>query len=136
MFKKSLKLWLHIAGIMSLVILALSILFFNIMQNYYMYKYIKPIFIGIFIAVIIISFFVINAYFEAFGIKIKTKTKTGRYFKIYFGILWRAILIVTPIIGFIAYKYHGSIPSRIATIIVEILAGLPAIYWFLKSNIK
>jgi hypothetical protein len=136
MFKKSLKLWIHIAGLMSLVILAFSILFFSLMQNYYMYHYIKPLFIGIFITVIVISFFVINAYFEAFGIKIDAKTKIGRYLKIYFGILWRAMIILIPIIGFIAYKYHGSIPSRIATIIVEIIAGLPAIYWFLKSTSK
>jgi len=131
-FKLAFKLWFYIAGIMSMAIFASFLLFVDIMQyNYYFFYYMKEIFIGIFTGIIIISFFVINAYFNAFGIKIKAKTKIERYFKIYWGILWRAILILIPIIGFIASTYHGSIQSRIATIIIEILVGFPAIWWFL-----
>ncbi len=133
-FKLAFKLWFYIAGIMSLVIFAVYLLFINLMQSYFWYM--KEIFIGLFIITIIISFFVINAYFETFNIQIKSKTKLGKYFKIYFGILWRALVILIPIIGIIAYEYHGSIESRIITIFLEILAGLPAIWWFLNKNLK
>ena len=133
-FQLAFKLWFYIAGVMSLVIFTSFILFIDIMEyTYYFFWHMKEIFIGIFTGVIIISFFVINAYFDAFNIQIKAKTKIGRYFKIYWGILWRAIIILIPIIGFIASTYHGSIQSRIATIIIEILAGFPAIWWFLTK---
>jgi hypothetical protein len=79
------------------------------------------------------QFFVINKYFEVFNIKINEKNKIKKYFKIYFAILWRAVLILIPVIGFIAIKYKGSIESRIWTIIIEILAGFPAIWWYLSK---
>jgi len=133
-FLLALKLWSYIAGIMSLVIFASFLLFIDIMQytNYFIYT--KEIFIAIFITVIIISFFIINIYFDLFGIKVVSKTNTIKHLKIYFGILWRALVILFPIISFIAYTYQGSIESRIATIIIEIIAGLPAIWWFLYSK--
>ena len=131
-FKLAFKLWFYISATMSLVIFVMYLLFIDLTQSYFWYM--KDIFIGLFIITIIISFFVINTYFETFNIQIKSKTKIGKYFKIYFGILWRALLILIPIIGFIAFKYHGSIESRIATIIIEILVGFPAIWWFLNSK--
>ena len=131
-FKLAFKLWFYISVTMSLVIFVMYLLFIDLTQSYFWYM--KDIFIGLFIITIIISFFVINTYFETFNIQIKSKTKIGKYFKIYFGILWRALLILIPIIGFIAFKYHGSIESRIATIIIEILVGFPAIWWFLNSK--
>ena len=133
-FLLAFKLWSYIAGMMSLIIFASVILFMDIMQYTNYYFYMKEIFVVIFISVIVISFFVVNHYFELFNINVKAKNKITKYFKIYFGILWRAILILSPIIGFIAYKYHGSITSRIITIIIEIIAGLPAIWWFLHSK--
>ena len=133
-FKLAFKLWFHIAGIMSMVIFASFLLFVDIMEyTSYFFWYMKEIFIAIFSGVIIISFFVVNAYFDAFNIKVKAKNKLLRYFEIYWGILWRALIILIPIIGFIAYTYHGSITSRIATIIIEILVGFPTIWWFLAK---
>ena len=131
------KLWLYIAGMMGLIIFASFLIFMDIMQYTSYMWYMKEIFIAIFIIVIISSFFIVNFYFNLFGINVKSKNKFTKYLKIYFGILWRALIIVTPVIGFIAYKYHGSIGSRIFTIFVEIIAGLPAIWWFLyNKNIK
>jgi len=136
-FLLAFKLWCYIAGMMSLVIFVSFLLFMDIMQYTNYFYYMKEIFIGTFITVIVISFFVVNFYFDLFGIEIKSKNKFIKYLKVYFGILWRALIILIPIIGFIAYKYHGSIESRIITIIIEIIAGLPAIWWFLQNkNIK
>ena len=133
-FKLAFQLWFYIAALMSLVIFASFLLFVDIMEyTYYFFFYMKEIFIGIFTGVIIISFFVVNAYFDTFNIKVKAKTKISRYFKIYWGVLWRALVILIPIVGFIASTYHGSIQSRIATIIIEILVGFPAIWWFLAK---
>ena len=115
---------------MSMVIFVDFIIFIDFMQYSNLYFYMKEIFIVLFILTIIISFFVINLYFYLFGIDIKAKNK----FKIYFGILWRAIVILILIISFITYKYHGSLESRIWTIIIEILVGFPAIWWFLSSK--
>ncbi len=130
----ALKLWGYIATFMTLVIFADFILFMDFMQYSNLYFYIKEIFIGLFILTIIISFFIVNLYFHLFGIDIKAKNKFLKMIKIYFGILWRAILILIPIIAFIAYKYQGSIQSRIWTIIIEIFVGFPAIWWFLSSK--
>jgi len=128
------KIWFYIAGIMGLVIFAAFLIFMDIMQYTNYFYYMKEIFIGIFVAVIIISFFVVNFYFDLFGIEIKSQNKYTKYLKIYFGILWRALIILIPVIGFIAYEYHGSIESRIITISIEIIAGLPAIWWFLYNK--
>ena len=127
------KLWFHIAGVMSIVICMMFLLFLDLMIYFNLFMYVKAIFISIFIITIIISFFVVNKYFEEFKIGINEKSKIKKYFKIYFSIFWRAIVILIPIIGFIAVKYHGSIESRIWTIIIEILAGFPAIWWYLKG---
>ena len=134
-FKMAFKIWLYIAGFMSLVIFIDFIIFMDFMEYSNYFWYMKEIFIALFIITIIISFFIVNLYFDLFKINIKAKNKFIKMLKIYWSILWRALLILIPIIGFIAYKYHGSIESRIATIIVEILVGFPAIWWFLtKTN--
>ncbi len=132
--KLAFKLWCYITGIMLLIIFAEYILFIDIMQYTNFFWYMKEIFIGIFIITIVLSFFVINLYFNLFGIEVKGKNKFIKMLKIYFNILWRALIILIPIIGFIAYKYQGSIGSRILTIFLEILAGFPAIWWFLNSK--
>ncbi|GAX88266.1 conserved hypothetical protein [Lebetimonas natsushimae] len=136
LFKPAFKLWFHIAGIMSIIIFMMFLLFLDLMMYFRMFMYVKFIFISEFIVTIIISFFVVNKYFEVFNIKINEKNKIKKYFKIYFGILWRALLILIPIISFIAITYKGSVESRIWTIIIEIMAGFPAIWWYLKSNKK
>jgi len=79
--------------------------------------------------------FVIGAYFESFGI-VKFKNRLFGYLKLYWSILWRALIIVMPIIALISVVFKGSIGSRIFTIFVEFLAGLPAIYWYLKKVVK
>ncbi len=136
-FKLAFKLWFYIAGLMSLVIFASFLIFIDIMEYTNYFWYMKEIFITLFVITIIISFFVVNFYFETFQITIKAKNRFTKYLKIYFAILWRALVILIPVIGFIAYKYHGSIESRILSIILEILAGFPAIWWLLHSkNIK
>ena len=132
--KIAFNIWLQIAGIMSLVLFADYILFFDFMMYSNLFWYMKEIFIGLFVVTIIISFFVINYFFEIYKIQIPAYNKLTRYFKIYFGILWRAFVILIPIIGFIALKYHGSIQSRIWTIVIEVLAGFPAIWWYLNSK--
>jgi len=132
--KIAFNIWLQTAGIMSLVLFADYILFFDFMMYSNLFWYMKEIFIGLFIVTIIISFFVINYFFEIYKIQIPARNKLTRYFKIYFGILWRALIILVPIIGFIALKYHGSIQSRIWTVIIEVLAGFPAIWWYLNSK--
>ncbi len=136
-FKLAFKLWFYIAGLMSLVIFASFLIFIDIMEYTNYFWYMKEIFITLFVITIIISFFVVNFYFETFQITIKAKnrfTKYLKYLKIYFAILWRALVILIPVIGFIAYKYHGSIESRILSIILEILAGFPAIWWYLYNK--
>ncbi len=133
-FKLAFKLWFHIAGIMSLIIFAFYLIFIDIMEYTNYFWYMKEIFITLFVITIIISFFVVNFYFDSFKIRIEAKTSFKKHLKIYFGILWRALVILAPIIIFIAYKFHGSIESRILTIIFEILAGFPAIWWFLYKK--
>jgi len=133
-FLVAFKLWCYIAGMMSLVIFVSFLIFMDIMEYTNYFYYMKEIFVGIFITVIVISFFVVNFYFDLFKIEIKSKNKFIKYLKVYFGILWRALIILIPVIGFMAYKYHGSIESRIAAIIIEVIAGLPAIWWFLQSK--
>jgi len=133
-FKFALKIWFYIAAMMSLILFAFFMLFMDIMQYTNYYWYMKQIFIAIFILVIISSFFVVNYYFNFFGIEIKAKNNLTRNIKIYFAVLWRALVFVIPAVGLIAYIYHGSIGSRIFTIFIEILAGFPAIWWFLNSK--
>jgi hypothetical protein len=93
----------------------------------------KEIFIFIFIVTILISVFALGYFFEKAGI-VRFENKIPGYLKLYFSILWRALVFVVPIVGLIAYVYHGSIGSRIATIFIEVLAGFPAIYWYLKTK--
>jgi amino acid transporter len=136
LFKLVFKIWFHIAGIMSIVIFMMFLVFLDLMMYTRLFIYMKYVFVLEFIITIIVSFFVVNKYFEIFGIDIGEKNKIKKYFKIYFGILWRAVLILIPIVGYIAMKYKGSIESRIWTIIIEILVGFPAIWWYLASNKK
>ena len=133
-FKLAFKVWFYIAAFMSMVIFVDFIIFMDFMQYSNFYFYMKEIFIGLFILTIVISFFTVNLYFDMFGIKTEGKNRFIKMLKIYFGIFWRAFIILIPIIGFIAYKYHGSVESRIWTIIIEILVGFPAIWWFLSSK--
>jgi len=136
-FKLAFKIWFYITGVMSLVIFADYILFLDFMMYNNYFWYMKEIFVFLFVFTILISFFIVNYFFDLFKITVPSKNKFIRYLKVYFGILIRALVVLIPIIAFIAIKFHGSIESRIWTIIIEILAGFPAIWWFLnKKNLK
>lgn len=132
MFKKAFLLWFDIAAFMFLVIIADFILFEDLIVYWRMFFYVKEIFIGLFVLTLIISVFAVGYFFERHQIVSFQNRFTG-YIKLYFSILWRALAVVMPVIGVIAYIYHGSIGSRIATVFIEILAGFPAIYWYLKK---
>ena len=132
MLKKSFLIWADIAFIMMLVIFIDFILFQDMLEYWHLFFYVKDIFISIFIFTIIISVFVTGYFFE-FHRVFYFKNRFLGYLKLYFSILWRALVIVVPIIGAIAYIYHGSLNSRVAVIIIEVLAGFPAIYWYMKK---
>ncbi|GAB6045788.1 hypothetical protein JCM11957_13860 [Caminibacter profundus] len=83
--KKAFKLWFHIAGVMFLVVFVDFLLFNDFLMSGY-YFYMKEIFIAIFVVTIIISVFVIGAYFESFGI-VKFKNRFFGYLKLYWSIL-------------------------------------------------
>jgi hypothetical protein len=87
LFKLAFKIWFHIAGFMGIVIFMMYLLFLDLMIYVRLFMYIKLIFISEFVITLIISFFVVNKYFEIFGININEKNKIKKYFKIYFGIL-------------------------------------------------
>jgi hypothetical protein len=72
-----------------MVIFMMYLLFLDLMIYGNMFMYVKSIFISEFIITIIISFFVLNKYFEIFGIDIGETNKIKRYFKIYFSVFWR-----------------------------------------------
>jgi hypothetical protein len=129
--KESFKLWGYIALMMFLVIFVDFVLFEDFMMYSPYYVYMKEIFIFLFIFTIAVSVFVIGYFFKLRGHFNPTGIKD--YLKLYWAILWRALVIVIPVVGIIAYVFKGSIESRILTIFVEILAGLPAIYWYLKK---
>jgi len=135
MFKKAFYLWADIAIFMFFVIIVDFMLFEDLIFYWGIYFYAKGIFITIFVLTILISVFAVGYFFEKHGI-ISYQNRLVGYLKIYFAILWRALVFVIPVVGIIAYVYHGSIGSRIVTIFVEILAGFPAIYWYLKNNFK
>ncbi|WP_457562044.1 hypothetical protein [Caminibacter pacificus] len=130
MMKKAFLLWLDIAIFLFLVIFAGFIVFSDIMTYTNFWFYMKEIFISIFIITIFFSIWAIGYFFNLHGFKVQG---IKQYLKIYWSILWRALIIVTPIIGLIAVIFKGSIFSRILTIFIEILAGFPAIYWYLKK---
>ncbi len=130
MLKKSFRLWLDIASFMFLIIFADFILFSDIVSYTSYWIYMKEIFIFLFISTILFSIWVVGYFFNLYGIKV---IGFKNYLKVYWSILWRALLIVIPIVGIIAYIYKGSVFSRFLTIFVEILAGFPAIYWYLKK---
>ncbi len=135
MFKKAFYLWADIAVFMFFIIVVDFILFEDLIVYWRMLFYVKEIFIGLFVLTLIISVFAVGYFFERYQI-VSFKNRFTGYLKLYFSILWRALAVVVPIIGIIAYIYHGSIGSRIATVFIEILAGFPAIYWYLKKNKK
>jgi hypothetical protein len=133
MLKKSLKIWTEISIMMFLIVFADFILFSDLMLYTNCYKEMNEIFIGIFILTIIASIYFLGFFFEKNEIYVPAKNKFVKYLKIYWAVLWRALVIVTPVIGIIAVTFHGSIGSRILTIFMEFLAGLPAIWWYLES---
>ena len=135
MFKKAFYLWLDIAIFMFFIIVVDFMLFEDLIIYWRMFYYVKEIFIFLFILTILISMFAVGYFFEKHEIVSFQNRFTG-YLKLYFAILWRALVFVVPAVGLIAYIFHGSIGSRIATIFIEILAGFPAIYWYLKKNSK
>jgi len=133
MLKKAFYLWAEIASFMLFVIVADFMIFEDLLVYWGLFFYMKEIFISIFIVTILISVFALGYFFEKAGI-VRFENKIPGYLKLYFSILWRALVFVVPIVGLIAYVYHGSIGSRIATIFIEVLAGFPAIYWYLKTK--
>jgi len=132
MAKKAFWLWADIAIFMFFVIIADFMLFDDLMAYWREYYHMKEIFILIFVVTILISIWAIGYFFQRHGIE--KVDSFWKYLKLYFSILWRALIIVFPIIGITAYLFHGSIGSRIFTVFIEILAGYPAIYWYLKSK--
>ncbi|GAB6075117.1 hypothetical protein [Nautilia lithotrophica] len=135
MYKKAFYLWLNIAIFMFFIIVIDFILFEDLIIYWHKFFYVKEIFISLFAGTILISIFAIGYFFEKQGV-ISFQNRFIGYLKLYFSIFWRALMFVVPIIGLIAYIYHGSIGSRIATIFIEILAGFPAIYWYLRKISK
>jgi hypothetical protein len=135
MFKKAFYLWLDIAIFMFFIIFIDFMLFEDLLFYWGLFFYMKKIFVGLFILTILISIFAVGYFFEKHGI-MKFQNRFLGYLKLYFAILWRALVFVIPVVGLIAYIYHGSIGSRIATIFIEILFGFPAIYWYLKKMSK
>jgi len=131
MLKKAFSLWLDIAIMMFLVIVVDFIVFEDLMVYTPYWMYMKEIFIGIFIFTLLVSIWAVGYFFNIHGFKIKG---VWGYLKIYWSVFWRAMVFVIPVVGLIAYFFHGSIQSRIFTILIEILAGFPAIYWFLKKK--
>ena len=132
--KKAFLLWLDIAIIMFFIIFVDFMLFEDLIF-YWQLFYSKEIFIGLFIITILFSSFFVWYFFERHGV-LTFNNRFLSYLKLYFAILWRALVIVIPIIGIIAFIYKGSIGSWIATIFIEILSGFPAIYWYLKRLSK
>ena len=133
MLKKAFYLWAEIASFMLFVIVADFMIFEDLLMYWGLFFYMKEIFISIFVVTILISVFAVGYFFEKAGV-VRFENKILGYLKLYFSILWRALVFVIPIVGLIAYVYHGSIGSRIATIFIEILAGFPAIYWYLTTK--
>ena len=131
MLKKSFYVWLDIAIFMFFIIFAEFLIFSDLLFYWGMFFYMKEIFIGFFVLTILVSIYFIGYFFNVHNIQISGMTG---YLKLYFSILWRAMIFVIPTVGLIAYIYHGSIGSRIFTIFVEILAGFPAIYWYMLSK--
>jgi len=132
MLKTSFILWSKIAIFMFFVINIGFILFLTLIQYWHLYMHVKAIFISIFVITLIISFFVINYFFKNEPIFKKNKI-TFNPFKLYFSLFLRAMVFVIPAVGLIAYTCHGSITSRFFTILIEILLGFPAIYWYIYS---
>jgi hypothetical protein len=134
MLKKAFYLWGEIAAFMLFIIVADFMIFEALLVYWGLFFYMKEIFISIFVITILISIFTVGYFFEKSGV-VKFQNRISGYLKLYFSILWRALVFVVPIVGVIAYIYHGSIGSRIATIFIEIFAGFPAIYWYLKFKL-
>ncbi|WP_457559937.1 hypothetical protein [Caminibacter sp.] len=129
--KKAFRIWLDISIFMFLIVFVDFLLFQTFVVYFYSMKQINMFFVSIFIFTILISVFLLGVVFKKYGFEVKTLKD---YFKLYFSILWRALVFAIPVIGIIAMIFKGSIFSRFLTIIVEFLAGLPAIYWYLKSK--
>jgi hypothetical protein len=134
MLKKAFLIWLDISIFMFFVVFVDFLLFQTFVVYAQSMKDINFLFITIFIVTIIFSVFLLGLVFEKHGFKFENRLKD--YLKLYFSILWRALIIAAPFIGIIAFIFKGSIFSRFLTIIIEFLAGFPAIYWYLKSRDK
>jgi len=132
MLKKAFFLWLDIAIFMFLIIFVDFILFLDVMEYTKYWVYMKEIFIGIFIATILISIWAVGYFFKLRGFF--NPNGVVDYLKLYWSIFWRAMVFVVPIVGIIAYVFKGSIESRFLTIFVEILIGFVAIYWYLRQK--
>jgi len=130
MLKKAFFLWLDIAIFMFLIIFAGFIVFLDTMEFTHLWMYMKVVFIAMFVITILFSVWAVGYFFKLHGYDIRG---IKGYLKLYLMVLIRALIIVIPIVGIIAYIYKGSIFSRFLTIFVEILAGFPAIYWTLRK---
>jgi hypothetical protein len=134
MLKKAFLIWLDIAIFMFFIVFVDFLMFQTFVVYATSMREVNFIFISIFIITLIASIFLLGIVFEKHGFKFENKF--FGFLKLYFSILWRALVFAIPVIGIIAFIFKGSIFSRFLTIVVEFLAGFPAIYWYLKTLYK
>ncbi|OSS41121.1 hypothetical protein DESAMIL20_2059 [Desulfurella amilsii] len=104
----------------------------------------NTLFVGIFLIFMIISIFVIYMKFKKASAKNENLNKILPSHKyliqdavlIYFSLTIRAIIILLPLLGILAFFSKGDIIGRIYAVVLEFMVGYPSIYWYLKSRSK
>jgi hypothetical protein len=136
------NLWVTIC-IKMLIVLFISvsifiggIVIFKISEN--------TIFICIFLIFMIISIIVIYREFKKARAKNESLNKILPLHKysiqdalyIYFALTLRAIIILLPLLGILAFFSKGDIIGRVYAVVLEFMVGYPSIYLYLKSRSK
>jgi hypothetical protein len=135
-------LWVAIC-IKMLIVLFISIgvfigatMFFRVSEN--------AIFVSTFIIFEIISIIVIYIEFKKARVKNENLNKILPLHKyviqdalsIYLSLTIRAIIILLPFLGILAFISKGDIIGRAYAVILEFMVGYPSIYWYLKNRSK
>ena len=130
MVKKSFLIWVDISIFMFFVVFVDFLMFETFAPYCHTMRQVNVLFVTIFVFTIFISIFLLGEVFKKYGYQIRS---IKEYLKLYFSILWRALVFVIPVVGLIAFVFKGSVFSRLLTIFIEFLVGFPAIYWYLKT---
>ncbi|MGE4547733.1 MAG: hypothetical protein AB7E28_08175 [Desulfurella sp.] len=104
----------------------------------------NTIFTCIFLIFMLISIIVIYKEFKKARAKNENLNKIlplHKYFiqdalSIYFALTLRAIIILLPLLGILAFFSKGDIIGRIYAVVLEFMVGYPSIYWYLKDRSK